>query len=84
MTKLFALTLIAGVFMGSVWLYGNARYNEGKNEEQASCALLNAKAGEQSHKDWRQIEKKLQDTSKDDDLEYLRSLGGIMRSWEDR
>lgn len=66
--------------MGSVWLYGNARYDAGINKERASCAVLNAKAGQQATKDWQDIEKHLISTSKNDDLDYLRSLGGIVRS----
>lgn len=77
--KYILLLVVLGVSMGSVWLYGNAKYNQGKSDEKALCVLLNAKAGEQSHKDWNDISKKLQDTSKEDDLDYLRSLGGIVR-----
>ena len=78
-SKILAYILIAGVSMGSVWLYGKARYNEGVNAEKALCVVLNAKAGQQAHKDWEKISEKLEDTSKDDDLEYLRSLGNVVR-----
>lgn len=70
--------------MGVIKLYGDARYNQGASDEQAACTILNAKAGQQAHKDWGDISDKLQDTSKDDDLNYLRSLGGIVRSNENR
>ncbi|MAI17140.1 MAG: hypothetical protein CBC71_06270 [Rhodobacteraceae bacterium TMED111] len=73
--KYITYILITGVSIGLVWLYGNAKYNQGASDEKLVCAVISAEAGKQSSKDWNDISEKLQNTSKEHDLNILRSFG---------
>ena len=81
--KLLAAVVLVGIAIGTIWLYGNSRHDQGKAEGVNECNAAAMRASTEALRNLERIEletSRLSDSDIDRDLHSL----GIMRAVEDR